>query len=188
MDKAELEKLEWMTDVTEKRDDSPVRFGLDGSLIPRDADLPISLGLHHHGDDAQAAGYSLEELFSMVRSSVTQQKVLALQTLSKIITKAWCGVFVELMKGNLLQNLVDAGFPVLLRLSLDEPIEAVHLAAIQCLHALLVEAHMEVCGNSNGLGSKFRSGQTRYTLINGLSHPVVAMIRILSRSLHCSVT
>ena len=70
----------------------------------------------------------------------------------------------ELIKGNLLQNLVDAGLPVLLRLSLDEPVEPIRLATIQCLHALLVEFHMEVCSNCSGGGSKFRSDPAWYTL------------------------
>ncbi|XP_062503309.1 RNA polymerase II-associated protein 1-like [Corticium candelabrum] len=146
MKTAEVEKLEWMADVNDKAagdKDAIVRFGLDGSLIPRCVELPVSLGLHHHGANPQAAGYSLEELFTMIRSSVIQQRVLALQVVSKILTKAWCGAFVDSVKGNVLQNLVDAGLPVVLRFSLDDPVEAVSLAAVQCLHSLLVEGNLE---------------------------------------------
>lgn len=63
----------------------------------------------------------------------------------RFLWQAWCGAFVDFVKGNLLQNLVDAGLPVLLRLSLDEPVESVSLATVQCLRSLLVESHVEVC-------------------------------------------
>lgn len=84
MNRTELEKLEWMKDTTDGvvgdkaclydaylcwctmslalfGQDSTVRFGIDGSLIPRHSDLPVSLGLHHHGDDPQVRDMNILE-------------------------------------------------------------------------------------------------------------------------------
>ena len=58
MDVVEKEKLEWMVDVYPSSprtdlDRTETRFSLDGRVIPRSADLPSHLGLHHHGDEPQ---------------------------------------------------------------------------------------------------------------------------------------
>ena len=65
MDVMEKEKMEWMTDVplyprgpslspgeSEPRE---VRFSLDGLVIPRTVQLPVHLGLHHHGNEPQVS-------------------------------------------------------------------------------------------------------------------------------------
>ncbi|XP_050830960.1 RNA polymerase II-associated protein 1 isoform X2 [Serinus canaria] len=59
MDNVEFEKLEWMKDLPLPRQKKTkkgmqARFSLKGELIPPDADLPTHLGLHHHGEEAEA--------------------------------------------------------------------------------------------------------------------------------------
>ncbi|KAJ7403158.1 RNA polymerase II-associated protein 1 [Pitangus sulphuratus] len=59
MDSVEFEKLEWMKDLPSPRqkktkEGMQARFSLKGELIPADADLPTHLGLHHHGEEAEA--------------------------------------------------------------------------------------------------------------------------------------
>lgn len=49
--------------------------------------VPEFLGLHHHGEEPERAGYSLEELFLLSRSNFLQQRVLAINVLGKIIAK-----------------------------------------------------------------------------------------------------
>lgn len=73
MDVVEKEKMEWMTDVLPEntasshchsfndrvtpsllptaQDGGPVRFSLDGLVIPRGTVLPSHLALHHHGNE-----------------------------------------------------------------------------------------------------------------------------------------
>ena len=86
----------------------PVRFSLEGLVIPRGTALPSHIGLHHHGEKPQvshclhtadpamtdwcvcvlqAAGYTLQELLGLVRSAVLQQRVLSLTTLAKIMRR-----------------------------------------------------------------------------------------------------
>ena len=61
------------------------RFDFDGNLVSQTDNIPEYLGLHHHGDDPNSPGYTLEELFVLARSSFLQQRVFALQVLARII-------------------------------------------------------------------------------------------------------
>ena len=58
---------------------------LQGNLVAPDQDRPTHEGLHHHGKEPERAGYSLEELFQLSRSTNMQQRVLSLNTLANII-------------------------------------------------------------------------------------------------------
>ncbi|KAK9409721.1 RNA polymerase II-associated protein 1 [Crotalus adamanteus] len=143
MDNVEFEKLEWTKDLPPLRQNKikkgmQARFSLKGELIPPDKEFPTHLGLHHHGEEAERAGYSLQELFHLSRSHVTQQRTLALQVLGLIVQKAKAGEFASSLKGNVLQVLFDAGFLFLLRFSLDDPVDNVMAATVHALHALLV--------------------------------------------------
>uniref|UniRef100_A0A8C4UNG6 RNA polymerase II associated protein 1 n=1 Tax=Falco tinnunculus TaxID=100819 RepID=A0A8C4UNG6_FALTI len=143
MDNVEFEKLEWMKDLPSLRQKKTkkgmqARFSLKGELIPADADLPTHLGLHHHGEEAERAGYSLQELFHLSRSQVTQQRTLALQVLGRIVQKARAGEFASSLKGSVLHLLLDAGFLFLLRFSLDDAVDNVMAASVGALRALLV--------------------------------------------------
>ncbi|KAL4656489.1 RNA polymerase II-associated protein 1 isoform X1 [Arapaima gigas] len=148
MDKLEPEKLEWMGDLPapQKRRTKKAmraRFNFDGVLIPPTEDLPIHLGLHHHGDEPELAGYSLQELFLLSRSQVTQQRCLALTTLARVLTKARAGDLASSVRGSVVSTLLDAGLVFLLRFSLDDSAEGVIVAAVQALRSLLVSVDDE---------------------------------------------
>lgn len=150
MDKLEPEKLEWMKDLPPPRkkgtnEAMQVRFDFAGTVIPPTEDLPTHLGLHHHGEEPECAGYSLQELFLLSRSQVIQQRSLALSTLANVISKARCGEYCSSLKGSVLSSLLDAGLIFLLRFALDDNVEGVVCAAVQALHALLVCADDEAC-------------------------------------------
>ncbi|XP_013929841.1 PREDICTED: RNA polymerase II-associated protein 1 [Thamnophis sirtalis] len=143
MDSVEFEKLEWTKELPPLRQSQikkgmQARFSLKGELIPPDKEFPTHLGLHHHGEEAERAGYSLQELFHLSRSQVTQQRTLALQVLGHIVQKAKAGGFASSLEGSVLQVLLDAGFLFLLRFSLDDPVDNVMAATVHALHALLV--------------------------------------------------
>uniref|UniRef100_A0A8C3LH27 RNA polymerase II associated protein 1 n=1 Tax=Chrysolophus pictus TaxID=9089 RepID=A0A8C3LH27_CHRPC len=148
MDNVEFEKLEWMKDLPSPRQKKTkkgmqARFSLKGDLIPADADLPTHLGLHHHGEEAERAGYSLQELFHLSRSQLIQQRTLALQVLGRIVQKARAGEFASSLKGSVLRLLLDAGFLFLLRFSLDDAVDNVMAASVGALRALLVSSDDE---------------------------------------------
>ncbi|XP_041071091.1 RNA polymerase II-associated protein 1 isoform X1 [Carcharodon carcharias] len=143
MDVPEHEKLEWMKDLPKPRrrktkKEMQARFSFHGDLIPPDVDLPTHLGLHHHGEQQEQAGYSLQELFHLARSQIIQQRTLALQMLARIVQKAKVGDFSSSLKYSILRMLLDAGFLFLLRFSLDDSVENVIAACVQALKALLV--------------------------------------------------
>lgn len=143
MDTVELEKLHWTQDLPPLRrqrtqEKMQARFSLQGELLAPDVDLPTHLGLHHHGEEAERAGYSLQELFHLTRSQVSQQRVLALHVLSQVIGRAQAGEFGDHLADSVLRLLLDAGFLFLLRFSLDDRVDGVIAAAIQALRVLLV--------------------------------------------------
>ncbi|KAK2891816.1 RNA polymerase II-associated protein 1 isoform X2 [Channa argus] len=148
MDKLEPEKLEWMRDLpTPRRKGTKkamqARFDFAGSLILPTEDLPTHLGLHHHGEEPERGGYSLQELFLLSRSQVIQQRSLALSTLAKILSKARAGEYLSVLKGNVMSTLLDAGLLFLLRFALDDSVVGVMSAAVHTLKALLVCAEDE---------------------------------------------
>ena len=65
-----------------------LRFDLHGAPIPPDlsAILPAHLGLHHHAEGARA-GYTLDDVFLLTRSTVPAQRVLMLGILAGIVRR-----------------------------------------------------------------------------------------------------
>ncbi|MEQ2311659.1 hypothetical protein AMECASPLE_022612, partial [Ameca splendens] len=150
MDTLEPEKLEWIRDLPSPRKKGTkkamqARFDFAGTLIPPSEDLPTHLGLHHHGEEPERAGYSLQELFLLSRSQLIQQRSLALNTLACILTKARAGEHQTILRGSVTSSLLDAGLLFLLRFALDDSIEGVMSAAVHALKALLVCAEDEEC-------------------------------------------
>ncbi|XP_051872012.1 RNA polymerase II-associated protein 1 isoform X2 [Pristis pectinata] len=150
MDVLEYEKLEWMKDLPKPRrrktnKEMQARFSFHGDLIPPGVDVPTHLGLHHHGEQPEEAGYSLQELFHLSRSQIIQQRTLALQMLARVIQKAKAGDFSSSLKHSVLRMLLDAGCLFLLRFSLDDSVENVIAACVQALKALLVSPSDEEC-------------------------------------------
>jgi len=65
-----------------------LRFDLSGAPIPPElsAALPAHLGLHHHAEGARA-GYTLDDIFLLTRSTVPAQRVLMLGILAGIVRR-----------------------------------------------------------------------------------------------------
>ncbi|KAJ2805201.1 hypothetical protein H4R20_002189 [Coemansia guatemalensis] len=65
---------------------SRIRFGFDGQILAEeDADIPQSIGLHHHGEEPDKPGYTIPELLHLSRSTVPSQRAAAMSTLGCII-------------------------------------------------------------------------------------------------------
>ena len=147
MDTIELEKLVWMKDLPKPKADSAkgntARFNFEGCLVPVDADIPVNQGLHHHGEEAERAGYTLEELFHLCRSLNNQQRTLALKTLGHVISNAKSGMFEESLQSLIIPSVINAGLVFLLRWALDDKIDNVLVAAVFALHALLTNTSDE---------------------------------------------
>ncbi|KAH7063520.1 RPAP1-like protein [Macrophomina phaseolina] len=76
-------------------DAKDIRFGFNGAIIPPKIarEMPASLGLHHHGEAPEAAGYTIPELALLARSKVPAQRCMAFQTLGRILFRLGRGEF-----------------------------------------------------------------------------------------------
>ncbi|MCJ1399303.1 hypothetical protein MMC11_002505 [Xylographa trunciseda] len=74
---------------------SSIRFDFRGRLIPPRLarQIPVTQGLHHHGQAPEAAGYTIPELAHLSRSSVAAQRCVAYQTLGRILYRLGRGDF-----------------------------------------------------------------------------------------------
>ncbi|KAI9813533.1 MAG: hypothetical protein M1832_006264 [Thelocarpon impressellum] len=72
-----------------------IRFDFSGDILPPRAarSLPVTKGLHHHGDAPEAAGYTLPELARLARSAYPAQRCIAYQTLGRALHKLGKGRF-----------------------------------------------------------------------------------------------
>jgi RNA polymerase II-associated protein 1 len=81
---------------------SQLRFDFRGRLLPPRVAraIPVSKGLHHHGEAPEAAGYTVPELARLARSAVPAQRCIAFQTLGRMLYRLgqgeWGGPQAEL--------------------------------------------------------------------------------------------
>ncbi len=143
MDKPEPEKMEWMNDVDTAKAPPPTqgfsaRFDFEGSLLPYEADIPVTAGLYHHGEEPGRPGYTPEELLTLARSSNHQQRVMAFNVISKIVKNFKLGLFDSSLEQNVLVELLNAGLLTILRISLDEKEgDSLREASLACLRQVL---------------------------------------------------
>lgn len=129
---ADPSKLAWMAPVSASEDTasyhpsqhdlvpSALRFDFKGELLPprTSRELPAHLGLHHHADAPNAAGYTIPELARLARSTFPTQRCMAMQTLGRIMYKLGSGVYAVadienglwrcLQEGRVLEGLEEA--------------------------------------------------------------------------------
>ncbi|KAI1108122.1 RPAP1-like protein [Nemania sp. NC0429] len=101
---------------------SALRFDFRGALLPPRASraVPVSKGLHHHGEAPEAAGYTVRELARLARSAVPGQRCVAYQTLGRMLYRLgngeWggvrsddmsVGIWREVEEGAVLRSLHD---------------------------------------------------------------------------------
>ena len=95
---------------------SALRFDLTGTPIPPavSATLPTHLGLHHHAEGTHA-GYTLDDIFLLSRSSVSAQRASMLGIMSGIALKLAEGAISELedQKLDLRKRMLAAGLELI---------------------------------------------------------------------------
>ncbi|XP_003377804.1 putative RNA polymerase II-associated protein 1 [Trichinella spiralis] len=139
MSVVEREKLEWMSDTTiTKSEDVPcARFDLQGNLMDPEKDIPTYLGLHHHADQPNKAGYTIEELVYLTRSKNFSQRVLAINVLAHIIRNASSGMFDSIIQPPLLDAVIDTYVVLFVRLCFDEASVSMLCACLRFFESLL---------------------------------------------------
>ncbi|EFN89719.1 RNA polymerase II-associated protein 1 [Harpegnathos saltator] len=153
MNDPELEKFKWMEDLPVQKNDEPTsdqwynaRFDFNGLLLPyKDESLTVDKGLHHHGEEPERPGYSLQELLQLSRSFTQQQRCTALVTLANIMEKTRKGWYDDALQPAPLSALSQKNILLLLRFSLDNTSVGIVTAALQALRAFLCSEADEVC-------------------------------------------
>ncbi|XP_011498977.1 PREDICTED: RNA polymerase II-associated protein 1 [Ceratosolen solmsi marchali] len=152
MDDLEPEKVKWMQDLTENEDtklpEEPynARFDFNGILMPyKDEILTVDKGLHHHGEEPNRPGYSVQELLQLSRSFTQQQRCTALTTLANIMEKTHQGWYDRALKPPLLETLNQRNILLLLRFSLDDTALPVITASLQAIRGFLFCETDELC-------------------------------------------
>ncbi|KAL7053787.1 hypothetical protein AAHC03_026861 [Spirometra sp. Aus1] len=152
MSDLEPEKLEWMRDLppiakkgpsvstapesaesVAEAPPSQARFDLAGRLVPPDADVDPRLGLHHHGEEPERAGYTIGEIFHLASSALPTQRRIALSCLASSLAASrrahHCGYLLPRETPTLISRLLaptedggKGGVCFLLRWSLDQAV------------------------------------------------------------------
>ncbi|XP_039752229.1 RNA polymerase II-associated protein 1 [Pararge aegeria] len=99
----EKDKLEWIKGVEERRveSDEPyeARFDFNGYLLPYTIEYTEKTKtLYHHGEEPHRPGYSITELIELTRSNVTQQRVMALNTLAGVLEYYNAGIYKDIIE------------------------------------------------------------------------------------------
>jgi hypothetical protein len=88
-------KLAWMRPSASESSatDSAIRFDLSGNVLSEEAkaSLPTSAGLHHHGASPDLAGYTIDDILWLSRSTVPSQRITMLSLLGRILGRAYMG-------------------------------------------------------------------------------------------------
>lgn len=99
----EKDKLEWMKGIDESRANSnepyEARFNFKGYLLPYTMKYnEETKTLFHHGEESHRPGYSLTELFELSRSTVIQQRVMALNTIAGVLEYYSAGIYKDVIE------------------------------------------------------------------------------------------
>ncbi|WWD21214.1 hypothetical protein CI109_105698 [Kwoniella shandongensis] len=86
---SESSKLQWTQPLASTSSDASIRFDLSGNVLSDSAksDLPTHLGLHHHGSSPDLAGYTLQDILYLCRSTVPSQRITMMSVLAKIVSR-----------------------------------------------------------------------------------------------------
>ncbi|KAG2221716.1 hypothetical protein INT45_007122 [Circinella minor] len=136
----EAEKEKETTTNEEDKMYRRIRFDFQGQPIDPTKDVPVHQGLHHHGDEPDKAGYTLAELFYLVRSQVAPQRTMVLNTLTKILRNAKYNRGIEFWDNILALFLrPDVAGALYLRSAMDDRHLIVLVSAVQAMAALVLE-------------------------------------------------
>ncbi|KAL0818600.1 hypothetical protein ABMA28_009033 [Loxostege sticticalis] len=144
-DSLEKDKLEWMKGIKESKKVKPdepyeARFDFKGYLLPYSMEYTEKTKtLFHHGEEPHRPGYSLSELIDLSRSAVTQQRVMALNTLAGILEYYNVGTYKDIMEIPLSKIFF------IIRFALDENKTIILEPALKAMRNLLCNRIDEAC-------------------------------------------
>jgi hypothetical protein len=150
----ETDSMEWMKPVSNKGKESKskialnvverikqYRFDLSGHMLSEEQSLsiPSNQGLHHHGEDPELAGYTIDEILHLLHSTVDGQVILCLKILNGIFLNAKAhdhSIDASIIVTYLLENRIM----IVLRHLLDRTRPTIYLAVIECIHTIIIDS------------------------------------------------
>ncbi|XP_018578046.1 RNA polymerase II-associated protein 1 isoform X2 [Anoplophora glabripennis] len=141
----ETNKLAWMKNVDipniDKSKQFEARFDFEGWLLPYSEPEINEKNriLYHHGEEPGRPGYTLQELFQLSRSSVIQQKIIALNCIANILSLNSTGVYDDIIDIPLEQIFF------VIRFCLDDNTPVVLNASIKAMRNLIFSEVDETC-------------------------------------------
>ncbi|KAI8820195.1 uncharacterized protein EV422DRAFT_531982 [Fimicolochytrium jonesii] len=145
-DKLEVGKLQWMLDstsdtatsaLTSQSTTSEIRFDLSGRIIAADSNIPHHLGLHHHGDAPERAGYTLDEMLTLARSTAPSQRAPALRMLGAVIANIYNCTYDPDPLWTISGLLLSKDYLIILRAGLDDSHDTVIASSLAGIAAVL---------------------------------------------------
>lgn len=136
----DAKKVEWMHAVQDRKCNEAcyTRFNFNGEIVSHEDDKCHELSaLYHHGKEPDKAGYSMEELVLLARSSVDSQRAMALRIWTNVLQKNQFATY------NGEEHIPSSELDVpkigmILRISMDAKHNTVLDASIEAMHAFLV--------------------------------------------------
>lgn len=141
----EKDKLEWMKGIEESKKVNPeepyeARFDFKGYLLPYTMEYTENTKtLFHHGEEPHRPGYSLTELFELSRSTITQQRVMALNTLAGVLEYHSAGTYKDVLEIPLSKIFF------VIRIAMDENKTVILEPALKAMRNLLYNRIDEAC-------------------------------------------
>ncbi|CAH1115181.1 unnamed protein product [Psylliodes chrysocephalus] len=146
-DVVEANKLAWMKNIDipkMKADKFEARFDFEGWILPYSQPEinEKNRTLYHHGEESGRPGYTLQELFQLSRSSVIQQKIIAINTIANILALNSTGIY-----DGIIDVPIEQIFFVI-RFCLDDNTPGVLNASIKAMRNLIFSQVDETCLDS----------------------------------------
>ncbi|KAJ3274518.1 RNA polymerase II associated protein 1 [Terramyces sp. JEL0728] len=132
----EEKKLEWTKEVQIENQDQ-LRFDFQGHILDSSQDFEAISGLYHHGDQPNLAGYTIEELIHLTKSTFPSQKAFALQILACIVKKMYSRSYSVENTAIMIEKLKKENLVLACRIGLDAKHETVYCMAIKLLAVIL---------------------------------------------------
>ncbi|KAJ3323967.1 RNA polymerase II associated protein 1 [Boothiomyces sp. JEL0866] len=132
----EEKKLEWTKEI-QVQSESHLRFDFHGGILDSNAEFDSISGLYHHGDQPDKAGYTIEELIHLTKSTFPSQRALALQIISVIVKKIYSEYYSKESSKLIIEKLKMDNFVFVCRIGLDAKHETVYCTAITLLSVIL---------------------------------------------------
>ncbi|CAG9558898.1 unnamed protein product [Danaus chrysippus] len=141
----EKEKMEWMKGIEESKKIKPnepfeARFDFKGYLLPYTMEYTEETKtLFHHGEEPHRPGYSITELIELSRSTIIQQRVMALNTIAGLLEYYISGFYKDVIEVPLSKLFF------VIRIAMDENKTILLQAALKAMRNLLYNRIDEAC-------------------------------------------